>query len=125
MPTVKLNVQLKGESADKFRRIKAYLELENDTEVIRTLVRWYHKQYEKELTGPPRTMWHMNINQMGVLVWDPSLGKAIPIYFRPEGILCEECETDGCRHVVFALSQSDVQDVIRKRREEGWKLPEV
>jgi hypothetical protein len=36
----KLNVQLKGEVADKFKRIKTFLGLEQDTEVIRSLITW-------------------------------------------------------------------------------------
>lgn len=111
MSEEKLNVTLEGESADKFRRIKAYLELKNDTEVIRTLIRLFYQQYEKELLGPPKTMWHMNLNEWGVLVWDPDLGEAPQIHFKPEGIICEHCEVDNCKHVTFALSKEDVQKV--------------
>jgi len=123
--TEKLNVQLKGESADKFKRIKAFLGLEQDTEVIRSLITWYFNQHEKELTGPPKSMWHLNLSNDGVLIWDPDLHKAVHIFFKPEGIKCTEDSNDSCKHIQFAVSQKEVQTIIRKRRKEGWKLPEV
>jgi hypothetical protein len=123
--TEKLNILLKGESADKFKRIKAFLGLENDTEVIRILLTWYYNQHEKDLSGPPKTMWHLNLNSNGVLVWDPELHEAVQIQFKPNGILCIHCEKDDCKHIQFATSRSDIREVIRKRRKEGWKLPDL
>lgn len=124
-PEAKLNVHLKGEIADKFKRIKSYLGLEQDTEVIRVLVSWYYNQNQKELTGPPKTLWHINLNDVGVLIWDPEIGKAVQIHFSPKGILCEHDQADDCKHVQFALSKNDIVEVIRRRRKEGWKLPDV
>ena len=60
-----------------------------------------------------------------LLIWDPDSQLAVKVLFGPEGILCEEDESDSCKHVHFALSQTDVQEVIRKRRREGWDLPQV
>lgn len=123
--TEKLNVQLKGEVADKFKRIKALLGLEQDTEAIRALITWYYNEHQEELTGPPKSMWHLNLNAEGVLVWDPILHKAVQIRFTPKGIQCVDDEKDRCMHIQFALSKPDIQEVIRKRRKEGWKLPDV
>jgi len=122
--TVRLNIQLKGESADRFKRIKTFLCLENDTEVIRSMVGWYYRQHEKELIGPPKTMWHINLNQDGVLVWDPDLQKAVQILFKPKGIMCTHDQNDSCKHIQFALSQDEIREAIEKRRHQGWKLPE-
>jgi len=122
---LRLNIQLKGEIADRFTRIKAFLGLENDTEVIRALIAWYYNQNEKDLIGPPKTIWHLNLNNDGVWIWDPDLHKAIQIQFKPEGIQCLRCTKDDCRHIQFAISKTDIQGVIRKRRKEGWKLPDV
>ena len=47
----KLNVHLKGDVTDKFRRIKLFLGLEQDTEVIRALITWYYNQHEKHYTN--------------------------------------------------------------------------
>jgi hypothetical protein len=121
--TEKLNVILKGEAADRFKRIKTFLGLEQDTEVIRTLIAWYYNQHQNELTGPPKTMWHVNLNDDGVLIWDPDLGKAVQVDFKRTGILCAHDQKDDCKHIQFALSKREIQDVIRKRRKEGWKLP--
>ena len=122
----KLNVHLKGEIADKFCRIKKFLGLEQDTEVIRALITWYYNLNKDELSGPPKTMYHINLNDKGVLVWDPDLRKAVQLYFSKQGITCQEDEeTDSCKHVMFALSKPDIQEVIRTRKKEGWKLPDV
>ena len=122
---VRLNINLKGESAERFIRIKRFLSLENDTEVIRSIINWYYRQYEKELCGPPKTMWHLNLDSHGVLIWDPELHRAVHINFTPKGIYCQADETDDCKHVQFALSKEDIQDVIRQRRKEGWNLPDI
>lgn len=123
--SLRLNIRLKGRIVDKFKRIKTYLGLENDTEVIRTLITWFYKENEKDLTGPPKSMWHLNLNEDGVIIWDPDIGKGVQIYFKPQGIFCEVCKSDNCKHIQFALSKNDIREVIRKRRREGWKLPDV
>ena len=123
--TQKLNVHLKGEVADKFSRIKKLLGLEQDTEVIRTLITWYYNMFKDEMQGPPKTMWHINLNSEGVLIWDPDLHKAIQLSFTPEGILCQEDKSGNCRHIHFALSKPDIREVIRQRKKEGWNLPEI
>jgi hypothetical protein len=123
--TEKLNVQLKGEVADKFKRIKTFLGLEQDTEVIRSLITWYYNEHQKDLAGPPKSMWHLNLNAEGVLIWDPDIREAVQIHFTPKGILCVHDETSNCKHIQFAISKPDIQEVIRRRRKEGWKLPDV
>jgi len=122
---LRLNIQLKGEPADRFTRIKAFLGLENDTEVIRALISWYYNQNEKDLKGPPRTMWHLNLNVNGVLIWDPDLRAGLQVQFKPGGIRCLHCEKDDCKHIQFAISKDEIQEVIRKKRKEGWKLPDI
>jgi hypothetical protein len=67
----------------------------------------------------------LNHDMNGVKVLDRKSQRIADIYFKPEGIWCDLCETETCEHVDFALSQRDVQNIIRKRRKEGWKLPEV
>jgi hypothetical protein len=120
---IKLSINLKGEIAERFRRIKAFLGLEQDTEVIRSLIAWYFNQNQKDLTGPPRTMWHLNLNEDGVIIWDPTIPEAVQIRFSPRGIECLYDKSSDCRHIQFALSQQDIQEVIKKRKREGWKLP--
>ncbi len=121
----KLNVHLKGEVADKFKRIKSHLGLEQDTEVIRNLITWYYNQNEKDLIGPPKTMWHLNLNDKGVLIYDPFIREAVQVCFSPKGIECQYDEKDDCKHIQFALSKEDIREVVRQKRKQGWKLPDV
>jgi len=69
---------------------------------------------------------HFNLDEHGVKIGDKKLGlKAIQIYFKPEGIFCEYCGPSSCEHIKYALEQPDIQRIIRKKRLEGWKLPDV
>ena len=63
---------------------------------------------------------HFNLDEHGVKIGDKKLGlKAIQIYFKPEGILCEYCTTNNCEHIKYALEQPDIQRIIRKKRLEA------
>lgn len=67
----------------------------------------------------------INQDENGVKIKDNTLGRVADIYFKPSGILCDLDKTDDCRHIDFALSLPSVQKIIRARRKEGWKLPDV
>lgn len=122
---IRLNVNLAGESADKFKRVKADLGLAQDSEVIRALVAYYYSKNEQKLIGPPKLMWDINLNDQGVLIWDPDLQRAVSIHFTPQGVKCEFDRSDSCKHVLYALSLDSVKRVIKKKKKEGWKLPDV
>ena len=72
---------------------------------------------------------HFNLGESGVRILDRSLatkstsGKIIDIYFKPEGIWCSHCQADSCRHIDFALTVPTIEEVVDKKRREGWKLP--
>jgi hypothetical protein len=72
---------------------------------------------------------HFNISEHGVRVLDRTLtngysrGRIIDVYFRPEGVWCEYCQTDNCRHIQFALTIPKVREIVWRKREEGWNLP--
>lgn len=72
---------------------------------------------------------HFNLNGSGVRVLDRALaskstsGKIVDIYFRPEGIWCDYCDSDSCRHIDFALSVPAIQEIVVMKRREGWNLP--
>ena len=68
---------------------------------------------------------HFNKDPNGVKITDRKLRKIADIYFKPEGIFCELDQSNDCEHIDFALTVPDIQDIIRKRRKENWKLPEV
>ena len=68
---------------------------------------------------------HFNLDEDGVKIRDRSVSHVVDVSFKPKGIQCSYCGEDSCRHVKFALSVPAIQKVIRKKREEGWHLPEV
>jgi hypothetical protein len=81
--------------------------------------------FPPEIMGPP--LEHFNISEEGVRVLDRTLrngtakGRIIDIYFKPEKILCEYCNSNNCRHVQFALGIPAVQKIIQQK---GWKIKE-
>jgi hypothetical protein len=81
--------------------------------------------FAPEIMGPP--LEHFNISEEGVRVLDRTLrngtanGRIIDIYFKPEKIICEYCDSNNCRHVQFALSIPAVQKIMQQK---GWKMKE-
>ncbi len=77
----------------------------------------------------PPVLEHFNLGESGVRVLDRSLanksssGVVIDINFQPKGIWCTHCMANSCRHIDFALSVPSIQEVVVKKRREGWKLP--
>ena len=67
----------------------------------------------------------VNTDDNGVKILDRQQRKVVQIYFMPSGIKCETDQNDDCVHIAFALAQSDIQGIIRRKRREGWKLPDV
>jgi hypothetical protein len=78
---------------------------------------------------PPQE--HFNISERGVRILDRTIkngvsnGRIVDVYFRPEGVWCDYCQTDKCRHIQFALTVPKIREIIEKKRMEGWKLPEI
>lgn len=81
--------------------------------------------FPPEVVGPP--LEHFNISEHGVRVLDrtvgngTSKGRIIDVYFKPEKVLCEYCDSNNCRHVQFALSIPAVQKILDRK---GWKVKE-
>ena len=113
-----LYVRLDREAEKRFSQIKKFLGLENDTEVVRSLINSFWRDHEKELL--PK-LEYFNIDENGVKMFDRELGIISQIYFRPEVPFCEYCKTSNCKHTQEALSWSVVQENLRKK---GWKYRE-
>jgi len=68
---------------------------------------------------------HFNISENGVRILDRSLGngvskgRIINVYFKPDKIFCEYCDTDDCRHVEFALNIPKIRKILI---EKGWSI---
>jgi len=116
---VRIRIDFKGEDAEKFLYVQNHLGLKNSTEVVRYLI-----QKEAETIGPPRFE-QINLDESGTKILDRTLQQVVQIHFKPQGIICENCQTNNCPHITFALSKPNIQNIIRKKRKEGWNLPEV
>lgn len=74
---------------------------------------------------------HFNLNEEGVRILDRSLangvceGRIIDVYFKPDGVWCDYCQSRKCRHIKFALTVPAIQKIIVKKEQEGWKLPPI
>ena len=68
---------------------------------------------------------HFNINEEGVRILDRSLanhmskGRIIDVYFKPDKVWCEYCQSSSCNHVKFALNIPEVRKIIIKK---GWEI---
>ncbi|MCL2643422.1 MAG: ribbon-helix-helix domain-containing protein [Candidatus Bathyarchaeota archaeon] len=67
----------------------------------------------------------INADSTGIKIFDRTLegNKLVHVSISPIGIYCDHCETETCEHVKYALTQTDVQDIIKQKKKEGWKLP--
>jgi len=121
---LRIYLRAQGEIAERFSRIKEHLGVKNDTEVLRTLINWYWREHKEELQP---ALEHFNISENGVSILDrtstdkTSRGRIIDVYFKPDKVWCEYCESSKCQHVKFALDLPEVQKILRVK---GWKIPE-
>jgi len=118
MSSDELRVYLRAEGilAERFYQIKNHLGVKNDTEVLRMLINWYWKEHREEVQPKFK---HFNLNEDGVVVLDVENDLLIQVYFRPEGVYCEQCKSHNCPHIRFALSLPKVQKILS---EKGWKI---
>jgi hypothetical protein len=66
-------------------------------------------------------MEHFNLDEHGVRILDHSIGergRIVDVYFKPNKVWCEHCDSEDCNHVKFALNLPDVQKIVKKK---GWK----
>ena len=93
-------------------------------EIVKDALRELLKQYKTAEAEMPRFE-HFNKGPDGVRITDRQLHRIAEIRFKPDGIFCELDESDNCEHIEFALTVPEIKEIIRKKRKEGWKLPEV
>ena len=73
----------------------------------------------------PPILEHFNIDEQGVRVLDrafaskASMGKIIEVYFKPDLVWCDNCQSSSCRHTEFALELPAVQEILAKK---GWRV---
>jgi hypothetical protein len=68
---------------------------------------------------------HFNVGEEGVRILDRTLstqtssGRIIDVYFKPDSVWCDYCQSSSCRHTKFALGLPPVQDILNKK---GWTI---
>jgi len=122
--TVRLPKELMEEIDQIIRRgIRGY---KSRAEFIKEAIR---KRFEELKTAqsmpelPP--LEHFNLSEQGVRILDRTLasktsrGRIIDVYFKPDNVWCDYCQSSSCQHVKFALDLPAVQEILDKK---GWTI---
>jgi len=122
--TVRLPKELMEEIDQIIRRgIRGY---KSRAEFIKEAIR---KRFEELKTAqlmpelPP--LEHFNVSEQGVRILDRTLasktskGRIIDVYFKPDNVWCDYCQSSSCQHVKFALDLPAVQEILDKK---GWTI---
>ncbi len=96
------------------------------SEFIKEAIR---KRFEElQAAQPPPTqppLEHFNVDEEGVRILDRTLatkttnGRIIDVYFKPESVWCDYCQSSSCRHIRFAEDLPAVQEILNKK---GWTI---
>jgi hypothetical protein len=122
--TVRLPKELLDEIDNIIKRgIRGY---KSRAEFIKEAIR---KRFEElQLTQPMLDLpplEHFNIDEQGVRILDRTLitqssnGRIIDVYFKPNMVWCDYCQSDNCRHTKFALDLPQVREILDKN---AWKI---
>jgi hypothetical protein len=118
-----IRLDLTGNDAKKLRYIKEKRGMTMNTQLTRTLIQEEFTRLGGQMTEA--RLEHINADENGVKIHDRELHNIVQVYFQPSGVRCGYDGTFSCIHIDFALLQPEVREIIRKRRKEGWKLPDV
>lgn len=127
-------VRLPKELIDEIDKIlkRGVMGYKSRAEFIKESIREKLKTMPAEAFEKPQLpIEHFNISENGVRILDRTIkngvsnGRIIDVYFKPKGIWCEYCQTNNCRHIQFALTVPKIREIVKKKRAEGWKLPET
>ena len=122
--TVRLPKELMEEIDQIIKRgIRGY---KSRSEFIKEAIR---KRFEELQTAqlmpklPP--LEHFNVDEGGVRILDRTLatktssGRIVDVYFKPDSVWCDYCQSNSCQHTKFALELPAVQEILSKK---GWKI---
>jgi len=112
------------ELLEMFEKIKQKTGIHSNADLIRTLINQKYEELKSKEVILPRFE-KINSDEDGVKILDRTLGDDVQIYIKPNGIRCGYDRTANCVHVKFALSLPEVQQLVKKHRKDGWKLPKV
>ena len=130
-------------SSNEYTTVRLPKELmEEIDEIIRHGVRGYksraefikeavRKRFEELKTAQPMPVLppleHFNLSELGVRILDRTLasktsrGRIVDVYFKPDNVWCDYCQSSICQHVKFALNLPEVQKILNKK---GWTIKE-
>ncbi len=122
--TVRLPKEIMDEIDDIIKRgTRGY---KSRAEFVKEAVR---KRFEELQTQQPQLklppLEHFNIDEDGVRILDRTLasktmgGRIIDVYFKPNLVWCDYCQSSNCQHTKFALELPEVQDILDKK---GWRI---
>lgn len=82
-------------------------------------------EYIQSLTGliqklPPFK--HVNAYEDHIVLQDIRSAKMYEIYFKNDKLMCIECKSSECTHIIHALELNEVKNELRRR---GFKPPKV
>ena len=117
-------VMLEGEVKKRFDAIKSHYGLAKNADLLRLLITLKCEELALASETMPRFE-KINSDENGVKILDRTIGDVVQVYIKPNGIMCSYDKTNDCDHVHFALSFPQVQELIKKHRRDGWKLPYV
>ena len=133
-PSDHITIKIPKELVDEMDKLKGVMGFRSRGEIAKEAIRQLVNHYKETLATaePPKPqIEHFNVSETGVCILDRTIkngvsnGRIIDVYFRPEGIWCEYCQAKNCRHIRFALTVPKIKEIIKKKRQEGWKLPET
>lgn len=121
-----VTIKIPRELIERMDELKGKEGFRSRGEIAKEAIRKLLKEYGITLVESALPMLeHFNLDENGVKIVDRKIGYVVDVFFKPDGIQCEHCQTDTCPHIMFALTVPEIRAIIRKRRREGWKLPEV
>lgn len=118
---ISLKTELVNE-IEEFIKGKSYKSV---SDFVHEATRWRMEEIKKINALPFPILKHFNLDLDGVKIHDSLIHEYVNVAFKPQGMLCDHCETNDCYHIKFALTVPAIQEVIRKHVKDGWNLPEV
>lgn len=118
------NISIKTEFANKIERFVETRPELGYRSIAQFLEDAARRRLDVLMVIPPRFEL-INHDENGIKLHDRELHRVADILFKPDGVFCHLCESKSCDHIRFALTIRDLQETLKKKREEGWKIPEM
>lgn len=120
-------ISLKAElaqSVEAFLKEHPTLSYRSLTQFVEAATQLRLEQLKQQYPELPRFE-QVNTDENGTKILDRKIHEVVQVYIQPQGIKCGFDLTDDCEHIRFALQQPDIMGIVRKKRREGWNLPDV